>query len=86
MNKIHPTADIHAKAEIADDVEIGMGGTIAKYATTGKSIVICDLTQAEMSSNGTVETRMVEAGEAGTILGIKERVNAFLPDRGLFMR
>ncbi|MEH6941579.1 bacillithiol biosynthesis deacetylase BshB1 [Bacillus sp. JJ722] len=78
--------DILAFGAHADDVEIGMGGTIAKYATTGKNIVVCDLTQAEMSSNGTIDTRMVEAGVAGTILGIKERVNAFLPDRGLFMR
>ncbi|WP_042346440.1 bacillithiol biosynthesis deacetylase BshB1 [Bacillus massiliigorillae] len=78
--------DILAFGAHADDVEIGMGGTIAKYATTGKSIVICDLTQAEMSSNGTVETRMIEAKQAGDILGIQERVNTYLPDRGLLMK
>lgn len=78
--------DILAFGAHADDVEIGMGGTIAKYASEGKSIVICDLTQAEMSSNGTVETRKVEAEAAGEILKIKERVNAFLPDRGLYMK
>lgn len=77
--------DILAFGAHADDVEIGMGGTIAKYSENGKKIVICDLTQAEMSSNGTVETRRVEASKASTILGVEERVNAYLPDRGLFL-
>lgn len=78
--------DILAFGAHADDVEIGMGGTIAKYAKKGKRIVICDLTQAEMSSNGTVALRMQEAAAAGEILDIEERINAYLPDRGLFLR
>jgi len=78
--------DILAFGAHADDVEIGMGGTIAKYANSGKTIVICDLTQAEMSSNGTVALRMKEAEAAGRLLGIEERLNAYLPDRGLFMQ
>ncbi|MGM9923137.1 MAG: bacillithiol biosynthesis deacetylase BshB1 [Bacillus sp. (in: firmicutes)] len=78
--------DILAFGAHADDVEIGMAGTIAKYTASGKKIIICDLTQAEMSSNGTVETRMVEASAAGEILGIEKRVNAFLPDRGLLLK
>lgn len=78
--------DILAFGAHADDVEIGMGGTIAKYANNGKTIVICDLTQAEMSSNGTVALRMKEAEVAGRLLGIEERLNAYLPDRGLFMQ
>lgn len=41
----------------ADDAEIGMAGTIAKHVAAGRSVGICDLTQAEMSSNGTVEIR-----------------------------
>ncbi|WP_019241999.1 MULTISPECIES: bacillithiol biosynthesis deacetylase BshB1 [Bacillus] len=82
---MHYEIDILAFGAHADDVEIGMGGTIAKFAENGKKIVICDLTQAEMSSNGTVETRIVEANKASHILGVNERINAFLPDRGLFM-
>lgn len=78
--------DILAFGAHADDVEIGMGGTIAKYAASGKRMVICDLTQAEMSSNGTVHTRMEEAKNAGEALGIMHRVNAYLPDRGLFLK
>lgn len=68
-----------------DDAEIGMGGTIAKHTAAGYRVAICDLTQAEMSSNGTVETRRLEALEAGRILGLAERSCLGLPDRGLFV-
>lgn len=78
--------DILAFGAHADDVEIGMGGTIAKYASEGKRIGICDLTKAEMSSNGTVEIRMQEAEKAAGILGVKVRKALDLPDRGLFLK
>lgn len=78
--------DILAFGAHSDDVEIGMGGTIAKYAAEGKSIGICDLTKAEMSSNGTVNTRSREANEAAGILGVKTRETLDLPDRGLFLK
>jgi bacillithiol biosynthesis deacetylase BshB1 len=67
-----------------DDVEIGMGGTIAKYAQQGYRIGICDLTLAELSSNGTVDIRQQEAAEAARLLGVAERINLHLPDRGLY--
>ncbi|WP_027408555.1 bacillithiol biosynthesis deacetylase BshB1 [Anoxybacteroides tepidamans] len=67
-----------------DDVEIGMGGTIAKYAQQGYKIGICDLTLAELSSNGTVDIRQQEAKNAAQILGVAERINLHLPDRGLY--
>ncbi len=66
-----------------DDAEIGMGGTIYKHTKAGYKVVICDLTHAEMSSNGTVESRKLEAAEAGRLLGLAERSNLGLPDRGL---
>ena len=78
--------DILAFGAHADDVEIGMGATIAKYASMGKKIVICDLTQSNLSSNGTVERRKAEALEAGKVLGIEERVTLDIPDRGLFLQ
>ncbi|WP_226526662.1 bacillithiol biosynthesis deacetylase BshB1 [Metabacillus niabensis] len=68
-----------------DDVEIGMGGTIAKYTQKGLKIGICDLTKAELSSNGTVLTRQKEAKHAGEILGITERIQLSIPDRGLYL-
>lgn len=70
----------------ADDVEIGMGGTIAKYSHKGLKIGICDLTEAELSSNGTVELRKQEALKACQILGVSIRENLALPDRGLFLQ
>ncbi|OZI11758.1 bacillithiol biosynthesis deacetylase BshB1 [Bacillaceae bacterium SAS-127] len=77
--------DILAFGAHADDIEIGMAGTIAKYAAQGKKIVFCELTEADLSSNGTVETRHQEAKEAAEILGVNTRVNLGLPDRGLFV-
>ncbi|MDQ0213674.1 bacillithiol biosynthesis deacetylase BshB1 [Oikeobacillus pervagus] len=82
---INKAIDILAFGAHADDIEIGMGGTVAKYASEGKSIVFCDLTQAELSSNGTVELRKQEAFESANLLGVKERINLQLPDRGLFL-
>ncbi|MBP1999571.1 bacillithiol biosynthesis deacetylase BshB1 [Paenibacillus shirakamiensis] len=69
----------------ADDAEIGMGGTIAKHTAAGLKVGICDLTEAEMSSNGTVEIRKVEAEAASEVLGLTLRRNLQLPDRGLYV-
>lgn len=79
----HGTVDIVAFGAHPDDVEIGMGGTIAKQVHSGHRVAICDLTNAEMSSNGTVETRRQEAAEASAVLGLSARSNLGLPDRGL---
>ncbi|WP_338789326.1 bacillithiol biosynthesis deacetylase BshB1 [Metabacillus sp. FJAT-53654] len=68
-----------------DDVEIGMGGSIVKYANKGFKIGICDLTKAELSSNGTVSVRQEEAKRAGEILGVTKRIQLTLPDRGLYL-
>lgn len=68
-----------------DDAEIGMGGTIYKHASAGYRVGICDLTLAEMSSNGTVELRQQEAAKASELLGLAVRSNLRLPDRGLWM-
>lgn len=68
-----------------DDAEIGMGGTICKHTTAGYRVGICDLTYAEMSSNGNVEIRQQEANLASGALGLAERSNLGLPDRGLWV-
>ncbi|GIN56520.1 bacillithiol biosynthesis deacetylase BshB1 [Lederbergia ruris] len=75
--------DVLAFGAHADDVEIGMGGSLAKWANEKKEIVICDLTEAELSSNGDVVTRREEAEKAANTLGVKERLNLRFPDRGL---
>lgn len=66
-----------------DDAEIGMAGTIVKHIQAGYRIGMCDLTEAEMSSNGTVELRRQEAAAASEVLGLTVRTNLGLPDRGL---
>ena len=66
-----------------DDVEIGMAATIAKHVQAGVRFGVCDLTFAEMSSNGTVELRQREAAEAAKAMGLAHRSCLGLPDRGL---
>lgn len=67
----------------ADDAEIGMAGTIAKHVASGLRVGICDLTEAELSSNGNPVLRKQEAAAAAEVLGLSARVNLGLPDRGL---
>jgi bacillithiol biosynthesis deacetylase BshB1 len=84
LNRMSETLDILIFGAHADDAEIGMGATIAKHTDLGFKVGICDLTYAEMSSNGTVETRIEEAEQAAKILGLTVRTNLGLPDRGLY--
>src|SRR5258706_15942754 len=66
-----------------DDLEIGLGGTIARHAAEGRSVGLCDLTAGEMGTNGTVEERLAEAEAARHVLGATWRENLRLPDRGI---
>jgi len=75
--------DILIFAAHPDDAELGMGGTIAKLVSEGKSVGIIDFTQAELSSNGTIESRQEETAEASKILNISIRENLFVPDGGV---
>ncbi|MDR6122597.1 bacillithiol biosynthesis deacetylase BshB1 [Bacillus sp. SLBN-46] len=69
----------------ADDVEIGMAGTLSKLSSEGKRVGICDLTDADLSSNGNVQLRKEEAARAAEILGVSYRASLAIPDRGLFL-
>src|SRR6185369_15016374 len=64
-----------------DDIEIGVGGTVARHAALGWRVGLCDLTAGEMSTNGTVEERLEEAERARVVLGAAWRMNLRLPDR-----
>ncbi|MBU9714619.1 bacillithiol biosynthesis deacetylase BshB1 [Evansella tamaricis] len=75
--------DILAVGAHPDDVEIGMGGTLAKYAFYGYKTGIVNLTKAELSSNGTVEERQNEAVDAANVLGVSKRIQLNFPDRHL---
>lgn len=72
--------DILAFGAHPDDVELSASGTILKSIQQGKKVAIVDLTQGELGSRGTIETRYAEAADAATILGIEARVNLKMED------
>jgi bacillithiol biosynthesis deacetylase BshB1 len=67
----------------ADDLEIGLAGTIARHTAEGVRVGLCDLTRAELSSNGTPEQRLGEAKAAAEVLGASWRENLCWPDGGI---
>jgi bacillithiol biosynthesis deacetylase BshB1 len=64
-----------------DDIEIGLGGTIARHAALGLTVGLCDLTAGEMGSNGTVDERLAESEAARKVLGAAWRDNLRWTDR-----
>jgi len=66
-----------------DDVELFCGGVLIKLKEQGFTTAIADLTAGELSSNGDVETRSVEAENAKKILNLDTRLNLGLPDGSL---
>jgi bacillithiol biosynthesis deacetylase BshB1 len=66
-----------------DDLEIGLGGTIARHTAAGHSVGLCDLTRGELGSNGTPDERRAEALEAARVLGAAWRENLGWPDGGI---
>src|SRR5262245_30958860 len=63
-----------------DDIEIGLGGASARHTAAGHQVALCDLTLAELSSNGTVDERQAEAAAAARVLGACCRENLRWPD------
>jgi bacillithiol biosynthesis deacetylase BshB1 len=72
--------DILAIGAHPDDVELGCGGTIAKLISEGKKVAIIDLTEGELGTRGTNETRALEAAESSKILHISARENLKMKD------
>jgi len=64
-----------------DDIEIGIGGTVARHAALGLQVGLCDLTVGEMGTNGTPDERLAEAEAARRVLGVAWRENLRWPDR-----
>jgi bacillithiol biosynthesis deacetylase BshB1 len=65
-----------------DDLEIGLGGTIARHTAQGVTVGLCDLSAGELASNGTPEERVREAADAARVLGAAWRENLRWPDGG----
>ncbi len=72
--------DILAIGAHPDDVELSAAGTLLKHRALGFSTGVIDLTQGELGSRGTKETRKEEAMAAAEILGLSARVNLKMAD------
>lgn len=67
--------DILAIGVHPDDVELGCSGTIINEIKLGKKVGILDLTQGELGTRGTIETRYSEAKAAASFMGVSVREN-----------
>lgn len=76
MNKI----DILVFAAHPDDAELSCSGTILKHIQLGYKVGIIDLTQGELGSRGTKETRKKESAHSSQLLGISIRENLDFKD------
>ena len=65
--------DILAIGVHPDDVELGCSGTLINEKRNGKITGIVDLTQGELGTRGTVESRYTEAANAAAIMGVHVR-------------
>jgi N-acetylglucosamine malate deacetylase 1 len=83
VDALSAPVDLLAFGPHPDDIEIGIGGIVAKHAALGHRVGLCDLTAGEMGSNGTVEERLAEAEAARDVLGALWRTNLRLQDRAI---
>jgi N-acetylglucosamine malate deacetylase 1 len=72
--------DILAIGVHPDDVELGCSGTLINEINTGKKVGILDLTQGELGTRGTIETRYQESANAAMIIGVHVRDNLRMRD------
>ncbi len=76
-------ADIICVGAHPDDVEIGMGATVAKMVSQGLDVVMVDLTDGEPTPRGTHDVRVAEAARSAEVLGVKSRILLPLVNREL---
>jgi bacillithiol biosynthesis deacetylase BshB1 len=72
--------DVLAIGAHPDDIELSCGGTIIKLVEGGNRVGIVDLTDGELGTRGTSETRLREAAEAARILGVYVRESLHIRD------
>lgn len=72
--------DILAIGVHPDDVELGCSGVIINEIKNGKKVGVLDLTQGELGSRGTIDTRYEEAAKAAMIMGVHLRENLKMRD------
>ena len=76
--------DILAIGVHPDDIELGCSGTLINEIRNGKKVGLLDLTQGELGTRGTIETRYQEAANAAMIIGAQVRENLKMRD-GFFL-
>ncbi|HMN33762.1 MAG TPA: bacillithiol biosynthesis deacetylase BshB1, partial [Chitinophagaceae bacterium] len=72
--------DILAIGVHPDDVELCCSGALINEIKAGKKVGIVDLTQGELGTRGTIETRYEEAANAAQIMGVAIRENLKMRD------
>jgi N-acetylglucosamine malate deacetylase 1 len=78
--KLRMKLDILAFGVHPDDVELSCAGVLLVEKNNGKKTGIIDLTQGELGTRGTAETRKTEAADAATVLGVEIRENLEMAD------
>ncbi len=63
-----------------DDIELCAAGTLLRHIDMGYKVGILDLTQGELGTRGTAETRSLEAQRSAQIGGVQLRANVGLAD------
>ncbi len=76
--------DILAFGAHPDDVELSCSGVLILERNNGKKVGIIDLTEGELGTRGSVESRYEEARNAAEIIGVAIRENLQLAD-GFFL-
>jgi N-acetylglucosamine malate deacetylase 1 len=71
---------ILAIAAHPDDIELSCAGTLIKHVQAGQAVGIIDLTESELSTRGSIESRRIEAAEAGKVIGALVRHNLQMAD------
>jgi N-acetylglucosamine malate deacetylase 1 len=72
--------DILAFGVHPDDVELSCAGTLMVEINNGKKVGVVDLTQGELGTRGTMETRYAEAANAAQLMGLRIRENLKMAD------
>ena len=75
--------DVLVFAAHPDDAELSMGGTIARFTFNKLKVGVVDLTRAELSTRGDIDTRVKETAAATKILKLKVRENLGIKDGGI---
>ena len=87
MKKRKPLAEsgcfILAFGAHPDDIELSVGGMLAKATHAGRRCAAVDLTRGEAGTRGTPAERLKESQRAANLLRLESRENLGLPDAGL---